>query len=313
MAFDCIIEQQGKESSITLQDKDGFIEAEILTVGGILNAFVINVNGIKTNVIDGFNDTIEAQTAMSNAFKSAFLSPFTCRMNHGKYSFNNTNYTIEKFYLQPHAIHGIVFDASYKIINTSISDELVSVTLQHDYEGTDKGYPFTYTIEHQWTLAAKGKLSVSTTITHNNSKSILYAQGWHPYFTLGTSINTCSFQMDSNTLIEFDETLIPTGKKIIDNRFEEPKLLENIFLDNCFELKSTNNPSCKFYNNDLSIEIIPEKNYPFIQVYTPPHRNSIAIENLSGAPDCFNNGMGLIHIEPHTNTIFVTSYVLSKR
>ena len=47
----------------------------------------------------------------------------------------------------------------------------------------------------------------------------------------------------------------------------------------------------------LTIHFYPEKSYPILQVYTPPHRRSIAIENLSAAPDAFNNDIGLIHLQ----------------
>jgi Galactose mutarotase and related enzymes len=53
---------------------------------------------------------------------------------------------------------------------------------------------------------------------------------------------------------------------------------------------------------------MPNENYPYLQVYTPPHRQSIAIENLSAAPDVFNNRMGLIELEPGERIGFSCSY-----
>jgi galactose mutarotase-like enzyme len=47
-------------------------------------------------------------------------------------------------------------------------------------------------------------------------------------------------------------------------------------------------------NANFRLTIEPDKEYPILQIYIPPHRNSIAIENLSGAPDNFNNKMGLV-------------------
>jgi aldose 1-epimerase len=59
------------------------------------------------------------------------------------------------------------------------------------------------------------------------------------------------------------------------------------------------------------VEIRPESSYPYLQLYTPPHRESIAIENLSAAPDAFNNGMGLINLEPGASATFKTAYTIS--
>jgi aldose 1-epimerase len=56
------------------------------------------------------------------------------------------------------------------------------------------------------------------------------------------------------------------------------------------------------------LHIYPERAYPYLQVYTPPHRKSIAIENLSSAPDAFNNKMGLIALGPEDSQAFQTRY-----
>jgi aldose 1-epimerase len=62
----------------------------------------------------------------------------------------------------------------------------------------------------------------------------------------------------------------------------------------------------------LQVEIRPGRQYPYLQVYTPDHRNSIAIENLSAPPDTFNNKIGLITLQPEERIIFTTSYKISK-
>jgi aldose 1-epimerase len=40
------------------------------------------------------------------------------------------------------------------------------------------------------------------------------------------------------------------------------------------------------------------KGYNFLQIYTPPHRKSIALEPLTGAPDAWNNKIGMIALLP---------------
>jgi len=53
---------------------------------------------------------------------------------------------------------------------------------------------------------------------------------------------------------------------------------------------------------------MPSSQYPYLQLYIPPDRNSIAIENLSGAPNALNNKMGLHVVKPQNNIVFDTSY-----
>ncbi len=310
MPFQTIVEKSEQYPVIRLVSDD--CEAEIYTYGGILNAFFINAPTKKQNIIDGFSGVADAQQQMTPAFKGSFLSPFTCRMNRGNYSFGGKPYHVNKFYLEPHAIHGLVYDAVYTIKDHSSDDTKASVTLEYVYEGTDAGYPFPFTIIHHWQLAKGNQVTLSTTIRHANAEAIPYAQGWHPYFSLGGPVDDCVLQFNSDTMLEFDDTLLPTGKRIPDASFIEGKSLQDVFLDNCFELLPVSSrPACVLSNGSLRLTIVPDASYPYLQVYTPPHRNSVAIENLSGAPDAFNNGIGLLMIEPNTDTIFNTSYIIS--
>ena len=104
---------------------------------------------------------------------------------------------------------------------------------------------------------------------------------------------------------------MPTGTIIDDTRFKEGTLLKDIFLDNCFHLSDEGQHSCILKNEIAQITILPDASYPYLQIYTPPNKTSIAIENLSGAPDCFNNGLGLLLIEPNTPKHFVTTYSIT--
>ena len=130
-----------------------------------------------------------------------------------------------------------------------------------------------------------------------------------PLLNLGGKVDNYQLQFDADTQLEFDETLIPTGKTVSDTRFLTPRIMEDCFLDNSFVLQQ--NGSCVLSYNGLVLKVKPDATYPILQVYTPPHRNSIAIENLSGAPDNFNNKINLLNVEPNQWYAFTTSYQLS--
>ena len=87
----------------------------------------------------------------------------------------------------------------------------------------------------------------------------------------------------------------------------------NTELDNCFVLKDHSSPSCILRDNNSCIEFIitADSSYPYLQVYTPTHRKSIAVENLSSVPDSFNNHIGLIIAKPNEQYTFTTSYQIS--
>lgn len=135
------------------------------------------------------------------------------------------------------------------------------------------------------------------------------ADGWHPYFKLGETIDNATLQINSKKEVEFNELLIPTGKVVKNNNWFKGASLKDIILDNCFELMLDEPlPHCTLSDTSLGLAlyIYPDRSYPYLQVYTPPHRKSIAIENLSSAPDAFNNNMGLIELGPEDSQAFTT-------
>jgi aldose 1-epimerase len=215
--------------------------------------------------------------------------------------------------LGDHAIHGLLFNASFEIIETKSTELEASVTFSHHYQGTDPGYPFHFTLQVTWKLSAGNTLQVVTKATNNHSSAIPFSDGWHPYFVMGETIDTATLSFTTNKQLEFSEDLLPTGNTIEDNRFMVGQKMEGVFLDNCFLLDhhSETKHCCILKNDAVTLTISPSKQYPFLQIYTPPNRKSIAIENLTSAPDSFNNGIGLLVIEPNQTLEFSTTYSLT--
>ncbi|HEX6915001.1 MAG TPA: hypothetical protein VF145_07155 [Chitinophagaceae bacterium] len=308
MELEIIVEEALNYSVITLRNNRSGYEAEIYTFGALLNALRFPFRQSVINVVEGYQSPADAQREMVPFFRSAKLSPFVCRMRNGTYRFDGNDYKVEKFYLGEHALHGLLYDAVYRITESRTDQESASVVLHHHYDGSDNGYPFEFDISVEWSLSAANVLSCTTTVSHTNQFAIPYADGWHPYFMLDSNIDECYLQMDSSRMVQFDGALIPTGNIVSDNRFREKHFLKDVFLDNCFVLEQSEMPRVVLSSEQLRLTIIPEISYPYLQVYTPEHRRSIALENLSGIPDCFNNGIGLKMISPNETASFTTHY-----
>lgn len=304
------IDTKGEESrqTIRLTDNQTGTVAEIFAFGGILNAFIVQTAQRPLNVIDGFIDPDDAIAHITDAFKSAKMSPFACRLHKGRYRFDDTEYKLDSFYLGDHALHGFLYDAVYKIKYTAANETSASVELEHIYKGHFKGYPFNYTLQVKWQLSSNNSLTVTTTAVNHSEKAIPFSDGWHPYFTAGVPVDECELKFNSGKRLVFNDELIPTGKEEVDDRFIKGHSLQNIFLDNSFILPTTEQGYCELKSKQVSIVIKPLMNYPYLQVYTPQHRKSVAIENLSAAPDAFNNGMGLMYLSPNEPVSFVTNY-----
>lgn len=314
MRFEAVTDRRAVFPVIYLRDNETGTRAGIYAKGALLNSFEIPVEQGWINVVDGFESPEQLSGNITQGFRSAKLSPFVCRMRKGTYMLQDTAYTIGKYYLAGHAIHGLLYDADFVITDSFSSNEKATVSLEYHYEGTDPGYPFAFTMLVNWQLGKDNHLSVTTSVYHHNANAIPMADGWHPYFTLGGSVDACSLQFDSSVQLEYDADLLPTGKYLADERFRKGCVLQGVELDNSFELdKDLDQPKCVLENATLQLIIEPGKTYPLLQVYIPPHRNSIAIENLSGAPDNFNNGIGLILLQPHEQKIFRTSYQVKRK
>lgn len=308
MPFSIQTTGEGSRLVIHLSDTTTGTIAEIFAFGGLLNAFTVQTAQGSLNVVDGFTDPDQAMTHITDAFKSAKMSPFACRLQHGRYHFEDREYTMDSFYLGNHALHGCLYDAAYSIRHSSADETSAWIELEHQYKGHFSGYPFSYTLHVKWELRSGNGLTVTTTATNQGEKAIPFSDGWHPYFTTGEAVDMCELKFNSSKKLVFDPELIPTGEEESDNRFVAGHSLQNIFLDNSFILPTTEEGYCELKGKQVRIVIKPLMNYPYLQVYTPQHRKSVAIENLSAAPNAFNNGIGLIHLLPNNPVSFATSY-----
>lgn len=307
MKFSVNIKDDDLFPVVVLKNEQQKTEAVIYTFGGLLNNFIINA---QQNIIDGFASCSDAKENITNGFKSAKLSPFVCRVNNGEYEFQNEKYKTGKFFIGAEAIHGLLYDAMFNIVNSGADNNSAFVTLQYVYSKKDEGFPFEYSCEITYRLKENNQLSITTTIVNKSNKEMPLSDGWHPYFKFNQLINDLLFKINAEQILEFDDKLLPTGKIFSFNEFQTLKKLSDNFFDNCFLLKNTAEPACiiEDIKNKLRLKILRLENYPYLQVYTPPHRNSMAIENLSSAPDAFNNKIGLITLQPSESKTFSTVY-----
>ncbi len=304
MSFEIQITAIAHFEEVNLKDTSNGNSIKICTKGGILNEWIV---GGKKSIINGNDFNKGWGNFEMNGFKSGKMSPFSCRLEMGQYQHLDQQYTIQKFYLGEHALHGIQYDALYTIESTQVASDSASVLLVHHYQGTDKGYPFPYTIHLEWIFKINNIVTVKTTIMNQHDQAIPIMDGWHPYFTLGAKVNEYKLQFKNKGRIEYNQYLLPTGKIIEDNTFNESSKISELHLDDCW-LIDEQSPSCTIQYENEKIIVSPESNYPYLQIYTPDDRMSIAIENLSAAPNCFNNKMGLHILKPQENWELATSY-----
>ncbi|MEO6000999.1 MAG: aldose 1-epimerase [Chitinophagaceae bacterium] len=316
MSFAVSSQQTNGFNEIILEDRIACTQVVIHPENGaLLHAFSIQTDNGPFNVIDNYPDPESLQNELTDSFKSCKLSPFACRIPAGRYTFNNRLYEFQKKLKDGSSIHGLLYDKPFTMADEFYDDKQAGVQLNYNYNKNDEGYPFEYRCEIRYTLMENNLMQVQTTIVNLSAETIPLADGWHPYFTLGGTIDEWTLQFNSCSMLEFNENLIPTGKLLPYAKFIEEQSLRGVDLDNSFLLnEGGNDRACILYNpsNKLSVSFFPDASYPYLQIYTPPDRQSIAIENLSGAPDCFNNKMGLIQLPPRQSKTFTVHYKTNK-
>ncbi len=284
------------------------------TVGALLHAFSIPFRGEELNVIAGYADGDELSSQLTaKGFRSCKLAPFAGRLYDGRYRWQEQEYTCGRFMLGRHALHGLLYDAPFTESGLSLEEHAASVTLEYAYRGTTPGYPFHFDCAITYRLSEAHTLQISTRFVNRGTEPLPLLDGWHPYFTLHAPVDTLELNMQTLEHIETDAELIPTGTTTPYTAFAGGRLIGDRTFDDCYRLDMQaaqpliilSNPA-----NGLRLEMQPGEGYPYVQVYTPPGRQTIAIENMSGVPDCFNNGMGLQVLEPGAQVSFDTRITL---
>lgn len=303
---------------VNIEDEsNGTVVSLLPGFGAILHAFTVRTAvGSVFNIIDGYPDLATVKREIARSYKGPKLSPFPCRIRDGSYQFEGKTYRFPRLFGDGTAIHGLLFDKPFSLLEEATDDHSGTIVLEYSYKKEDPGYPFEYDCQVRYTLHPDSVLEVVTSVTNLDRTVIPIADGWHPYFRLDGKIDDWHLQFHAAAMLEFDGQLIPTGKLMQYDIFETSRLIGDTFLDNCFSLKpGLAGAACELRNSrtGLTIQFFPDTGYPYLQIYTPSTRTSIAVENLSGAPDCFNNKMGLTLLPPGHSQIFTVRYKVGVR
>ncbi len=209
------------------------------------------------------------------------------------------------------ALHGFLYNTKMKIVESICDENLGRLKFNVNLDGHNKGYPFKLQINIIFILSSKG-LKITTEIENCDEKPVPLSDGWHPYFKFDTAVDKLMIKIPSIKQTELNNRLVPTGKTLENDEYYTLSKIGKTKFDNGYKLERKSSiVKTELYSpeKDVTINLWQEtgpNKYNFIQVYTPPHRNSIAIEPLTSNINCFNNNDGLIKLRPEE--IFSASY-----
>ncbi|MFO7672551.1 MAG: aldose 1-epimerase [Lutibacter sp.] len=223
----------------------------------------------------------------NNTYASAVLFPFANRIADGSYVFDHKTYQLDINQKEENnALHGLVYNKIFEIIDQKTTSEKAEVLLRYEELAHSKGFPFTYRIDLTYILS-KDSLELNVTVKNTDTKKFPFTMGWHPYF-ISQNLSKSAVHFKSHQKCVFDERNIT--QKMDEIVIDNPFLIENKSLDDCFALDSN---EIIFETPQYSFALESSEKNSFLQLYTPPHPNTIAIEPTTGISDSFNNGVGL--------------------
>ncbi len=252
-------------------------------------------------MIDG-PQTIE-ESLKNEWCKSAFLFPFPNRLKSGKYNFEGKSY---QFPINEPAtnntLHGFGANQIFKLISLDCNENWTEILCRHKNPGTNPSYPFAFSFDIKMRISEPASFVIELMLKNESQQKIPVGLGWHPYFNCFDKVDQIFLQMPECEIVDVDEVAIPTKERFDYEYFNEKRQIGNVALDNAFEIKNQKGRAeVVLFSNAEKLIYWQEtglKKFNFLQIFTPPNRKSIAIEPMTCNIDAFNNGDGLIVLNP---------------
>lgn len=254
------------------------------------------------SIIKGHNFAAKLKKKYSTC---AQLSPFVSRVRDGKYTFSGQKHQLEINKEKEHnAIHGLVYNQIFNLKKKEIKKNHAKLIFEKEIKDNEfKGYPFNLIITKEFILQEKAGLTIKTTIKNLSKSSAPLGDGWHPLLTFNSEeIDDYKLSIPASYEYTNDERGIVDKKRKVNpkNNFKRLKKINDSEFDTCYtDLNFKNHISEAVFSGKVFNTILWQTDsYPFLQIYSPPDRKSIAIEPLTSSADAFNNKNGLIVLKP---------------
>lgn len=205
----------GKWKRYTLLNKNN-MSIKFLDFGGCITE--INVpdrNQHIQNVVLGYKNYQHYEN--NTSFLGTIIGRVAGRIKDASFTLNNQTYMIEANN-NSHHLHGGSKGFHQIIWRTKPfqTENTVGVILTHRSQDGEGGYPGTVDVSVTYTLNNKNELIIDYLAKSNKATAFTLTN--HSYFNLtgnlASSIHNHVVTIDSDTFVELDKELIPTGKKL---------------------------------------------------------------------------------------------------
>ena len=254
-----------------------------------------------TQVLDAY--TTPEELDFNRWSKNVLLYPFPNRLKEGSYTWNGKTYQFPINDGQTgNALHGFGTNKPMTIAKVTLEEQQASMLLTYDYAADNPAFPFPFSFEFDLLCSNANTFEANMSFRNTGTEAMPIGWGWHPYFALEEQVDRVHLSTPTLHMIGIDQYMIPTGKRYEYPEFRDGKPIGATILDNCFAVEIDQNKiSLSLQGNKGRLDYwqqTGDAKYNFIQLFTPPHRQSVAIEPMTCNVDALNNQQGLIVLEP---------------
>ncbi len=263
-------------------------------------ACLLDLQFNNISVLDGY--ATPEELVANKWSKNIILLPYPNRLRDGRYVHEGKTYQFDLTNAATqNSIHGFGKDAPMNVDKIWVKKHGAGLRCVWQYDGHHAAYPFPFTADIMMILRA-GQFEMDMTVYNDGATEIPVGLGWHPYFKMSEKSNESSLKMPNCQLISIDDRMLPTGEKTQFNKFKRLTRIKEATLDNGFFINNqTENAETVLASEHGRLTFWQEtghQKWNFLQVFTPPHRKSVAIEPMTCNIDAFNNGDGLVMLKP---------------
>lgn len=273
--------------------------ATIVEVGGGIREYEVG----GRNVLNPY-----PESEICDGAHGAPLIPWPNRLADGRYRFDRVSYQVPLTEpAKDNAIHGFMMWRPWRAAEQEPERVVMAAELL-----PMPFYPFRLDLRIAYELS-EGGLTVTTTAENSGDRACPFGHGQHPYLSPGEgTIDGCELQLAGRTRVSTDtKRQLPKGRfPVAGSEFDflEPRSLGSTEIDFAFtdlERDEDGRAWTRLTGSDgACASIWVDRSYPFVEIYTGDTlagdrvRRGLGTEPMTCAPDAFNNGDGLIRLEP---------------
>ena len=234
--------------------------------------------------------------------RGRLLFPWNDRLPAARFSFEGRTVQMTPDKGDGSRIHGLIRFARMELLGESADETGAELKLGIELDDPAKfdGWPYRLRLEVRYRLET-GRLRLEFRISNPGSRNAPVALGWHPYFTLGGSIEDATLRLSGDRFVEVGADLMPSGRvpsvEGTSLDFRNGGALGKEELDVAL---SSGDGVARLERGGCAVELRQDpKFFRWFQLYTPPGNRSIAIEPVSDATDALNRPeLGLTVLKP---------------